>query len=236
MPHDHHHDHEHNVTLADGDIVEVHNLNRQAYSQSDIGKLKVASLSKRLKGINPNVAVLEHADWITPQNASGLVGGSDLILDTIDFLDLAAITAVHDEANRQRKAVISAVSAGWGAAACYFPPTDSGGCSFRKVFGLPEEGSVENASYVHHFAHFIERIRTGLDPAVADAMAKALTVMEDGTPCPAPHVSAGSFAVASLAVTMAARVLDGKTVTSAPHLIVANMGLICSQGGIDLTP
>ena len=224
------------LTLADGDTVEVHNLNRQAFCQSDIGKSKVAALSMRLKGINPSVVISEHADWITPQNASELIGGCDLILDTIDFLDLAAITAVHDEANRQRKTVISAVSAGWGAAACYFPPTDSGGCSFRRLFGLPDQGSVENASYVQHFAHFIERIRTGLDPTVADAMAKALTVMEDGTPCPAPHVAAGSFAVASLAVTMAARVLDGKTVTSAPYLIVANMGSICSEGGIDLTP
>lgn len=224
------------LTLADGDTVEVHNLNRQAYSQTDIGSLKVAALSTRLRGINPNVVISEHADWITPLNAAELIRGCDLIFDTIDFLDLAAITAIHDEANRQRKTVISAVSAGWGAAACYFPPTDSGGCSFRRLFGLPEAGSVENASYVVHFAHFIERIRTGLDPAVADAMAKALTVMEDGTPCPAPHVSAGSFAVASLAVTMAARILDGKKVTSTPYLIVANMGAICSEGGIDLTP
>ena len=140
------------LTLADGDTVEVHNLNRQAYCQTDIGSLKVAALLTRLKGINPNVVISEHADWITPLNAAELIRGCDLIFDTIDFLDLAAITAIHDEANRQRKTVISAVSAGWGAAACYFPPTDSGGCSFRRLFGLPEEGSVENASYVHHLA------------------------------------------------------------------------------------
>lgn len=224
------------ITLADGDTVEVHNLNRQAYSQNDVGMLKVTALSRRLKGINPGVVIAEHADWITKDNAAQLVAGCDLIFDTIDFLDISAITAVHDEANKQKKPVVSAVSGGWGAMACYFPVTNSEVCGFRQLFGLPHTGSVENASYVKHFAHFIDRIRTELDPAVANAMAKALTVMEDGTPCPAPHVSAGSFAVASLAVTVAARILNGDKVTPAPHLIVANMSAICSEAGIDLTP
>jgi molybdopterin/thiamine biosynthesis adenylyltransferase len=223
-------------TLADGDNVELHNLNRQAFSLEDIGMSKVAALARRLKGINPDIEVVEHVDWITNENAAGLVRDCDLIFDTIDFLDLAAITALHDEAHVARKPIISSVSAGWGGAACYFPPTETEGCAFRRLFGLPNTGSVENASYVTHFAHFIDRIREELDPAVAQAMAKALTVMEDGTTCPAPHVSAGSFAVASLAITLAARILNGDKVTAAPFLIVANMSAICAEGGIDLTP
>jgi len=214
------------LTLADGDTVDTSNLNRQAYSYSDVGTKKVTALSKRLKAINPQATIKEHDDWITVDNAASLVSGCDLIFDTIDFLDLVAITAVHDEANRHKKPIISAVSAGWGAAACYFPPTDSDVCMFRKLFGLADYGSVKNDSYVEHFSQFIGRLADELDPAVVQAMAKALTVMEDGTPCPAPHVSAGSFGVASLAVTMAARILNGDKVATAPNLIVANMSVI----------
>lgn len=224
------------VTLADGDTVEAHNLNRQAFSYHDVGGAKVVGLAKRLRAINPRADIEEIDKWISKDNTKDLVSSCDLIFDTIDFLDLKTIVGVHDEANVQNKPIISAVSAGWGAAAIYFPPNHAGACGFRTLFGLPESGSVENASYVHHFAAFMQRLGAHLDPAVAQAMAKALTVMEDGTPCPAPHVSAGSYAVASLAVTMAFRILAGQKVLETPYLVLADMGQICAQGGIDLTP
>jgi molybdopterin/thiamine biosynthesis adenylyltransferase len=224
------------ITLVDGDTVDVHNLNRQAYDYADVGSLKVTALSRRLTAINPGAEIDERPEWITPMNADALVRASDLVFDTIDFLDLAAIVAVHDCANQYGKHVISAVSCGWGAAALYFPPSANKSCGFRKIFGLPEFDSVENASYVSHFKHFIDRIADHLDASVVAAMAKALTVMEDGTPCPAPHVSAGSFAVASLAVTMAARILNDEIVCAAPRMILANMGASCAAEGVDLTP
>ncbi len=224
------------ITLADGDTIELHNLNRQAYDADDVGQLKAEALSRRLKRINPEAEITVHADWITDQNVNKLVSATDMVFDTIDFLDIKTITDLHDEAHRQQKPIISAVSAGWGAAAVYFPANGSDVCGFRQLFGLPASGSVENASYVKHFAHFIERIRTDLDPQVAEAMAKALTVMEDGTPCPAPHISAGSFSVAALSVTMAARILNQEEVIAAPYMISANMGNACQHGGIDLTP
>jgi molybdopterin/thiamine biosynthesis adenylyltransferase len=225
-----------NMTLADGDIIEKHNLNRQAFGHSDIGGKKVTALAKRLKDINPEIKITEVPYWINETNAAELVGNNDLIFDTIDFLDLRTIVAVHDEANKQGKPVISAVSAGWGAAAVYFPPNHSSVSGFRNLFGLPETGSVENSSYTKHFAVFMERVGMNIDPEVAQAMATALTIMEDGKPCPAPHVSAGSFAVASLSVTIAYRILAEKKVTASPYLILANIGGITSQQGIDLTP
>lgn len=224
------------LTLADGDIIDTHNLNRQAFGYSDIGNKKVTVLAKRIKDINPEAKIKEVPYWINDTNAAELVNECDLVFDTIDFLDLRTIVAVHDEANKQGKPVISAVSAGWGAAAVYFPPNHSSVSGFRNLFGLPTTGTVDNASYVKHFAVFMERVGQHLDPQVARAMAKALTIMEDGKPCPAPHVSAGSFAVASLSVTMAYRILAGKKITSAPYLILANIGEICAEQGIDLTP
>ena len=222
------------MTLADGDTIEVHNLNRQAFGYSDVGKSKVSALAKRLRDINPEAKIIEHDDWITEDNVKTLVNGCDLVFDTVDFLDIKAITDLHDEANAQSKPIISAVSAGWGAAGIYFPPTGQEGSLFRVLFGLPEQGNVVNESYVQHFSAFIERIAEYLDPSVAQAMAKALTVMEDGTPCPAPHVAAGSFSVAALAVTMAARLLNNDDLAQAPQLILANMGAIAAEGNINL--
>lgn len=224
------------MILADGDRVDVHNLNRQAFRARDIGEFKVKALAQGLKEINPNAKIVEFNGWINQDNVADLVRQCDMIYDTVDFLDMAAITTLHDEANAQNKPIISAVSTGWGASAIYFPPGRSDICGFRTLFGLPETGTVVNESYVEHFGAFLQRINEHLDPSVVQAMAKALTIMEDGTPCPAPHVSAGSYAVASLVVTMSIRILSNEKVAETPYLVLANMGHICSAGGIDLRP
>jgi hypothetical protein len=49
----------------------------------------------------------------------------------------------------------------------------------------------------------IDRLEADLSEDVVAALKKTLTVMDDGRPCPAPHVSVGSWAVGSLAATMA---------------------------------
>ena len=43
------------LILADHDVVEESNLNRQYYFQSDIGKKKVEALTYHLKAINPEI-------------------------------------------------------------------------------------------------------------------------------------------------------------------------------------
>ena len=218
------------ITLIDGDTVAISNLNRQTFTYADVGAPKVMALANRLRAINPNASIKEHNAWITVDNATAFVDDCDLIFDTIDFLDMVAITAVHDAANRLKKPIISSLSAGWGAMACYFPPTDSDVCMFRKVFGLPDYGSVQNNSYVKHFAKVSEKLAETLEPEVVKALSKALEVMEDGTPCPASHVSAGSFGVAALSVTVAARIINGEKVIAFPEMIVTNMGISAAGG------
>ncbi len=219
-------------TLADGDSISAHNLNRQAFAAADVGRQKVAALAARLRAINPGAQVREFDGLVDARSAPELVAGSDLVLDTIDFLDLAGIAALHDECRGQGRPAISAMSAGWGAVAVYFPV--GGACSFRRLFGLPESGAVEGRSYVEHFARVIERLKAVLMPEVVQALAQAFTVMKDGKPCPASQVAPGAAAVASLAVTAAVRVLAGLPVTAAPRMMVADMYAVCAAPGVDL--
>jgi molybdopterin/thiamine biosynthesis adenylyltransferase len=218
------------LILIDGDTVSASNLNRQAYVHADIGAFKVAALAARLRAINPNLRVTEVVDWITPDNADALVADAGLIFDTVDFLDVPAIVAIHDAANRQGKPLITAISAGWGAIAGYFPPTGSDVCGFRTLFGMPDHGSVAGLSFRAHFAMFVAGLEDRFGPAVVSAMSQAFTLMEDGTPCPAPQLSVGAYGVASLAVTMAVRILNGEPVVAAPDMVAANMAAISAGG------
>lgn len=220
------------LTLIDKDRVEAHNLNRQNFTAADIGTQKVEALAKRLLAINPSASIQAVNDWVTPANAAALVGEVDIVFDTIDFLSLEGIVALHDAGLAQHKPIIAPLSAGWGAAAIYFPPGAT--CSFRTIFGLPASGPVAGISYVDQFMRLIDRLEAELSPDIVLALRKTLTRMDDGTPCPAPHVSVGSWAVGSLAATMAVRALRGDPITPAPRMIFLNMDRYCTTVGIDM--
>jgi molybdopterin/thiamine biosynthesis adenylyltransferase len=220
------------LTLVDKDRVEPHNLNRQNFTAADVGTQKVDALAKRLLAINPSATVRAVDDWVTPANAAALVEDVDIVVDTIDFLSLEGIVALHDAGLAQRKPIIAPLSAGWGAAAIYFPPGAT--CSFRTIFGLPATGPVGGMSYVDQFMRLIDRLESELSPDIVLALRKSLTRMDDGTPCPAPHVSVGSSAVGSLAATLAARLLRGDPITAAPRMIFLNLDRYCTTAGIDM--
>ena len=220
------------ITLVDGDIIELHNLNRQDYSYSDVNKPKVIALQNRLLAINPEATIEIHNDWITQENAEELVLNADIILDTIDFLSLEGIIALHDQCRIQEKPVISAVSAGWGAAAIYFPSDSES--SFRSLFGIPEHGEVSHLSYVNSFKSFIDQLSENLEDDIIDALSKAFTIMEDGKPCPASQVAPGAFSVGALAMSIVVRLIAGKVVAQAPNLILLNMNDICMHQTVQL--
>ncbi len=221
------------ITLADGDTVAASNLNRQNFVANDIGKPKVEALARRLRAINPAANVREFNAYLTPENMVDIVAEADLVFDTIDFLDLVAIVALHDECRRQRKPAITALAVGWGAGCIYFPV--GGESSFRRVFGLQEEGSVAHISYVDMFAPLVKRLEGRLDPTVINVVNKALTVMEDGTPCPASQVSPGAFSVGALGATLAVRILAGLPVLPAPTMVLADMPTVLTSRGVDMS-
>jgi len=220
------------LILVDQDQVEDHNLNRQNFTAADIGAQKVDALARRLLSINPSASIRAVNEWVTPQNAAGLVSEADIVFDTIDFLSLEGIVALHDAGHAQEKPIIAPMSAGWGAAVIYFPPGVE--CTFRSIFGLPATGSVSHISYVGQFMRLIERLESDLTEDVVAALKKTLTIMDDGRPCPAPHVSVGSWAIGSLAAAMAVRVLRGEPITPAPRMIFVNMSSLCTMQGVDL--
>ncbi len=186
-----------------------------------VGKYKVIQLQKRLERIYPDAVIETFNEWIIPENASDLVQRADLVFYTIDFLSLESIVALHDACHEHGRECISAVSAGWGAMALYF--SADGTCSFRSLFGLPEYGAVDEYSYVNQFSGLIEKLGPHLGEDVCNAMGKALTCMEDGRPCPAPHLSIGSFCVAALGTTISCRIIAGEPVTPAPSMILLNL-------------
>lgn len=73
------------IGIVDFDDVDISNLQRQIiYSADDAGSSKVKSAATRLRGLNPEIEVVEHAVQLSATNALDLIGRYDLVVDGSD--------------------------------------------------------------------------------------------------------------------------------------------------------
>jgi molybdopterin-synthase adenylyltransferase len=208
-----------NFILVDGDTVDAHNLNRQFYDFEDIGLPKVEALKTHIRRINPEAAVeAVHAN-LHKGNVANLVSKVDVVFDTIDFLDLEAILSLHSTAQKLDKPVFTALSIGFGAGVLYFPPDSPSSLPEIIAADVRAAQSTGDASYSAVFGRIMSRIGAHLDAQVVEQVGKALTIMEDGRPCPASQISVGSFTVAALAVAMIHDHLAGMHVPESPLMV-----------------
>jgi molybdopterin/thiamine biosynthesis adenylyltransferase/rhodanese-related sulfurtransferase len=118
------------LVIVDHDRVEETNLHRQPlYTMADIGKLKAEAAAAALRRFNPGIAVDIVAERLTPQNATVLVTGADLVVDAAD--SFAATYVLSDACLAAAKPLVSASvigMTGYAGAFC------GGGPSYRAVF------------------------------------------------------------------------------------------------------
>src|SRR6266571_4189366 len=73
------------IGLVDFDVVDASNLQRQIiHSTATVGKLKVDSAEKMLKGLNPFMNVVKHNTMLTSANALEIFKDFDIIVDGTD--------------------------------------------------------------------------------------------------------------------------------------------------------
>lgn len=73
------------MTIADGDVVERSNLQRQViHRDRDIGDSKAASAARFVRERNPDVTVSPYEDAIGPDQAPSLVADHDVVVDCSD--------------------------------------------------------------------------------------------------------------------------------------------------------
>lgn len=160
------------------------------------------------------------------------MASADLIFDTIDFIDLASIIALHDECKKQGKPIISALNIGFGAGALYFPANHD--WTLRRLLGLPKEGVINNEMYGSKYKQLLQKLASTLEPEVQSMLANVFNLMEQGKPCPASQTAVGTATVAAIAGTIAARIAQGLQVTAAPEMIIVKMHELVSAPGINV--
>jgi molybdopterin-synthase adenylyltransferase len=74
-----------NITIVDGDKVEVSNLNRQNYKQADVGHSKAEALKKRLLKINPDANITAHHCFLDANNMKDFIIVHNVAINALDF-------------------------------------------------------------------------------------------------------------------------------------------------------
>jgi sulfur carrier protein ThiS adenylyltransferase len=79
------------LVLADFDVVEPSNLNRQQYFVDQLGLLKTEALAANLRRINPHVTLAPHAVRLAPGNIPEIFRDVDVLVEAFDRADQKAM-------------------------------------------------------------------------------------------------------------------------------------------------
>lgn len=120
--------------IVDFDVVELSNLQRQVVHSSDrIGRRKTESAAETIRGLNPDVTVVQHDEMLTEDNVARLIDGYDLVVDGTDTFETRY--ALNDAAVRAGTPVVHASVFRFEGQLTVFAPFD--GPCYRCLYPTP---------------------------------------------------------------------------------------------------
>ena len=122
------------LTIIDGDLVDLSNLQRQSlYRTADVGKPKASLAAAFVAGRNPHVALSVVEERLTPDNAETVLAGHDLIIDGTD--NFATRLLVSDTAVRFAIPLVSAAAQAFQGQVGLFRGHEAGAPCYRCFVG-----------------------------------------------------------------------------------------------------
>jgi adenylyltransferase/sulfurtransferase len=128
------------ITLADGDTVDLTNLQRQIlHTQDRVGQSKALSGQAALMRINPEITVVPVTERLAGERLAALVAEADAVLDCSDNFDTRH--AVNRACVQHRVPLISGAAVRFAGQISVFDPRRMDSPCYHCLF--PEGGEVE---------------------------------------------------------------------------------------------
>ena len=213
--------------LCEPDHYELNNLNRQSADLGDIGRNKAEVQAARARAINPDVEMLVETDGVTEDNVDWLVGTTDLVIDGVDVTEpagIAAKRALHQEAWRQRRLVISGLDLGGTQLVYAF--------DYRDGRTKPLDGRLDGAPDGIEALDFLSRLVDPLDvPRELLSYTEAMIRGEAGSP-PQLAPAADQFGVLAAWIVLdvaAGRPVRKRVKVAIPDLVLPRSRQVASE-------
>ena len=172
-------------TIADGDVVDSSNLNRQAFRVEHLGRNKAEVTESLIREINPDARVRAIPEFIQASDAIGLVTSSDVVVNMVD--PGPALKALVQAGQSQGKITLFPMNVGFGGLVLAFGQNSP---TMEELVG-PDAGQnlfvdivmklmPSLPSYLWQYASVAQRIRLeGVSPpqlGVASSLTTSLVV------------------------------------------------------------
>ena len=101
------------LVIADFDIVNESNLNRQFFFRRQLGEKKIAALAENLRMIESDLDLSLHDVRLTPENADFVFAGCNVVVEAFDSAEAKAML-LHSLLPTGKPIVSATGLAGWG--------------------------------------------------------------------------------------------------------------------------
>ncbi len=189
------------LKLADPEIFEIENINRQAAcNRNTIGVNKAEAIGEVIRAINPDGDVSIYNDGISMENAEEFVKDSDLVIDETEYTRHEFAVILARNARKYNIPNLTVMNLGFGALVTTFHPDQQ---TLEKILGLDEDAPINEISDQKvSLSRWLPYI-----PPYADL--NVFTKVDKGE-MSAPSVSPGVTMAASIATTQSMlNILDG---------------------------
>lgn len=203
--------------LADGDRVELSNLNRQAYMRTDVQKNKADATAELLRAIRPEVTVevlsrfLEEDSYLLP------LSRADIVINSIDF-DKPTLFLLNRSAQTLGKVALIPLNLGWGSAVLVFTPQSP---SLEEFLGIDPATYDPKKVATRLVARIFEQSQIGQPPYMIPVLQRFMA----GGPSWEydPQLGAAVYLTAALMTRIMVALTAGEPVRVVPDIVHADM-------------
>ncbi|WP_046744439.1 ThiF family adenylyltransferase [Kordia zhangzhouensis] len=204
-----------NITIIDGDQVEKSNLNRQNYTENDIGVDKTEAIKKRLLAINANANIKVHSTFLTVENAESYIKGHKIAINALDFT--TEVPLIFDKLCQENNIpVLHPYNLGWGGLVTVITPKGLLLDSIKKTDGGEDFNEVNMVEYASNYLKFWGTPHLWIDEIIQK-------YKEEKEQLPPPQLSIASWTVAAMCTHIAFNIATEKEYKKFPEFYLSTI-------------
>lgn len=201
------------LIVADGDVVEISNLNRQFYTRADLGSSKAVACGAALQSINPSLTVTVVPEFLQADTVAQYVAQADVVVNTIDWEHPAQLACL-EAARAQGKYALFPMNIGFGSAVFAFAPE---GPRIADIAG----SHLANAELKQHLAQLAYGANVG---GSWEPLMQRYEASLTGAPWPSdPQLGIAVAATAAVVATACLQILLGHRIRQYPKPIILDL-------------
>ncbi|WHF51460.1 ThiF family adenylyltransferase [Chryseobacterium gotjawalense] len=199
------------ICVVDGDLIEDSNLNRQNYTETQIGTPKAEALYDRLKSINSRAEISFMNRFIT-RDQMPEVAKFKAAINALDFQD--EIPVVFDQlCLKNGLPVVHPYNLGWGSMVTVLTPDSPPLTSIGKTENLNE---LEVVEYAASYRRFWQKPERWLEEILSQYKL-------ENSDLPPPQLAIGSWYAAAMCTHLLVKMATGKFYKKFPEFYLCSL-------------